>query len=204
VAPVVVLCDASGQAVTPQLRSIPLRRVRGQTTWVRHPALSGLRTVLGGAAYAVPEQGRVLTGSTYDDGDSLEPDFDADLSNGRRLERTVGLEAGSLERALDSGAVGFRWTASDRLPLIGSLPNEPAAALSRDALLKNERLALPRFEGLFCARGFGSRGSLWSTLAAECIAASLEGDPMPLESDLIEAIDPARDLRHAMRRGGQA
>jgi tRNA 5-methylaminomethyl-2-thiouridine biosynthesis bifunctional protein len=204
VAPVVVLCDASGQAVTPQLRSIPLRRVRGQTTWVRHPALSGLRAVLGGAAYAVPEQGRVLTGSTYDDGDSLEPALDADLSNARRLERTVGLEASSLERALDSAAVGFRWTASDRLPLIGSLPNEPAAALSRDALLKNERVPLPRFKGLFCARGFGSRGSLWSTLAAECIAASLEGDPMPLESDLIEAIDPARDLRHAMRRGGQA
>ena len=204
VAPVVVLCDASGQIVTPPLRSIPLRRVRGQTTWVRHAALSGLRTVLGGSAYAVPDQGRVLTGSTYDDGDALEPDPDADLSNARRLERTVGLGSGTLEGALDSAAVGFRWTASDRLPLIGAHPNELEAGLARDALLKNERLPLPRLQGLFCARGFGSRGSLWSTLAAECIAASVEGDPMPLESDLIDAIDPARDLRHAMRRGGQA
>jgi len=202
-APVVVLCDASGQSMTPQLQSIPLRRVRGQTTWVRHPALSGLRTVLGGAAYAVPDQGRVLTGSTYDDGEALEPEVDSDLSNARRLERTVGLGAGALQYSLDSAAVGFRWTAVDRLPLIGALPDEPAADLAREPLLKNERLPLPRFQGLFCARGFGSRGSLWSTLAAECIAASIEGEPMPIESDLIEAIDPARDLRHAMRRGGQ-
>ena len=202
-APVVVLCDASTRMSIPPLHSMPLRRVRGQTTWIQHPLLSGLRTVLGGAAYAVPLDGQALVGSTYDDHDAPDPDIESDRSNARRLAACLGAEPTSLIAAARSGVVGFRWTAPDRLPLIGEMPDEPLAWDRREELLKNDRLPLPRLAGLYCVRGLGSRGLLWSTLAAEVIAGALDGAPSAIERDLLEAVDPARGLRHALRRSGR-
>ena len=202
-APVVVLCDASTQMALPPLQSLPLRRVRGQTSWIHHPRISGLRTVLGGAAYAVPFGGQALVGSTYDDHDAIEPDAESDRSNARRLAACLGAAHDSLIAASRSGVVGFRWTAPDRLPLVGEMPDEALAWERREALLKNERLPLPRLAGLYCVRGLGSRGLLWSTLAAEVIAGALDGAPSALERDLLAAIDPARGLRQALRRSGR-
>ncbi len=201
-APVVVLCDASARMALPPLQSMPLRRVRGQTSWLRYPLMSGLRTVVGGAAYAVPFDGQALVGSTYDDHDAAEPDPESDRSNARRLAACLGTAPDSVIAAARPGVVGFRWTAADRLPLVGEMPDEASAWARREELLKNDRLPLPRFTGLFCVRGLGSRGLLWSTLAAEVIAGALDGAPSVLERDLHEAIDPARGLRHALRHSG--
>jgi tRNA 5-methylaminomethyl-2-thiouridine biosynthesis bifunctional protein len=44
----------------------------------------------------------------------------------------------------------------------------------------------------------------WAPLAAEVLAAWIDGTPMPLESDLLDAIDPARALVRQWRRAGQA
>ena len=202
-APVVVLCDASTRMTVPPLHSLPLRRVRGQTTWIQHPLVSGLRTVLGGAAYAVPLDGQALVGSTYDDHDAAEPDAESDRSNARRLAACLGAGPNSLMSAARSGVVGFRWTAPDRLPLIGELPDEALALDRREELVRNDRLPLPRLAGLYCVRGLGSRGLLWSTLAAEVIAGALDGAPSAVERDLLDAVDPARGLRHALRRSGR-
>jgi len=199
-APVVVLCDASNQMRTPPLASLPLRRVRGQTSWIRHPLINGLRTVLGGAAYAVPFDGQALVGSTYDDHDAVLPDPESDRSNARRLATCLGVDSDSLVAAARSGVLGFRWTAADRLPVIGECPDEALAWQYRNDLIKNERLPLPRLQGLYCVRGLGSRGLLWSTLAAELVVAALNGSAFALERDLLDAIDPARGLRHALRR----
>jgi tRNA 5-methylaminomethyl-2-thiouridine biosynthesis bifunctional protein len=201
-APVVVLCEATHAVASPALRSLPLRRVRGQTSWVQHPALAGLRTILGGAAYAVPDNERTLIGATYDDHDAVEPDRLSDQSNARRLATCLGVGADSFNRSTTSASVGFRWTAADRLPVIGALPDEAAADAASEALAKNDRLAIPRHAGLFCARGFGSRGLLWSGLAADIIASALTGGPGVLERDLAEAVDPARGVRQTLRRNG--
>ena len=201
-APVVVLCDAGGGGLGPPIRSLALRRVRGQTSWLSHPRLAGLRTVLGGAAYMVPSAGRTLIGSTYDDLDSCLPDAEADRSNARRAASMLAAESDSFGPHVSSASLGFRWTAPDRLPLIGLMPDEAEAERSRADLLRNERLPLPHHRGLYCVRGFGSRGLLWSTLAAELVVCWLEGGPVPLEAELVKAIDPARALRMMLRRRG--
>ena len=51
---------------------------------------------------------------------------------------------------------------------------------------------LARQPGLYALSGYGARGLVWSALAAELLASALEGDPAPLERDLLEAVDPAR------------
>ena len=41
---------------------------------------------------------------------------------------------------------------------------------------------------------------IWAGLAAELIAAGLEGEPLPLEGKLVEAMDPGRFARRAKLR----
>ncbi|MNC98955.1 tRNA 5-methylaminomethyl-2-thiouridine biosynthesis bifunctional protein MnmC [compost metagenome] len=59
---------------------------------------------------------------------------------------------------------------------------------------------LPRRHGLYCVTGFASRGLTWSSLAGELVASLIEGEPLPLEGDLADAIDPARFVLRQLRR----
>lgn len=111
-----------------------------------------------------------------------------------------GPPAGGAGTHWQSGATGFRWVTRDRMPMIGALPDEAAVRANAAAHARDDRLALPALEGLYGAFAFGSRGLLWARLAAEVLAALLEREPIPLETDLLTSIDPSRFLRHALRR----
>lgn len=218
-APVLVLANAGDAVRLAAQGAIALRRVRGQTTLLPPDALPGLRTVLGGDAYACPmPDGGALVGSTFDDGDSLAPDPQADLGNLRRLSRLLPPEhveqsghsegaehseprgPGRLLAASRPGACGFRFVARDRLPLVGQLPDEAAIRARAAELARNDRLALPMLAGLYGAFAFGSRGLLWSGLAAEILAAEIDGGAAPVETDLLAALAPSRFIRQQLRR----
>ena len=202
-ASVVVLANA-GDALRLGGQAVPwLRRIRGQTTFIEPGALPGLATVIGGDAYACPlPDGRVVIGATFDDGETLDPTAQADLSNLRRLSRALSPLPASMHDAsiMRSGPAGFRWVARDRLPLIGALPDEGATRVNAAEHARNDRLALPLHTGLYGAFAFGSRGLLWARMAAEVLGAMLDGEPVALERDLLASIDPARFLRQAVRR----
>ncbi len=91
----------------------------------------------------------------------------------------------------------------DNLPMAGAAPDLAAIAAARDRHERNDRLALPRREGLFLLTGLGGRGLLWSVLGAEVIAAAAAGEPPLIEPELAEAIDPARFVRRDLRRAQQ-
>ncbi|TXT16882.1 MAG: hypothetical protein FD132_2671 [bacterium] len=93
--------------------------------------------------------------------------------------------------------MGFRAATPDRLPLVGALP-DLSVALPRDAGPRD----LPRLPGLYGLLGLGSRGLVWAALAAEALASDLNGDPMPLEGELLDAVDPGRFHLRAHRRAG--
>jgi len=100
---------------------------------------------------------------------------------------------------LAPGRRGQRLSTRDHLPLIGPLPDARAlAALA--AGQRDDRLPLPILPGLWSATAFGGRGLLWSVLAAELIAARLDGEPSVLERPLAGALSPDRFLRKALRR----
>ena len=63
---------------------------------------------------------------------------------------------------------------------------------------------LPRLEGLYGAFAYGSRGLLWAGLGAELLASMLEGEPLPVEGRLADAIDPGRFLLRSVRRATSA
>jgi tRNA 5-methylaminomethyl-2-thiouridine biosynthesis bifunctional protein len=58
-------------------------------------------------------------------------------------------------------------------------------------------------DGVYGAFAYGSRGLIWAALAAELIAAELEGEPLPIEGKLADALHPSRFARRAGSRGSR-
>ena len=108
----------------------------------------------------------------------------------------IAADAATLE-----GAVGFRCAVPDHLPLVGALPDAEAAT-GRKLSLGGVQLAdLPRRAGLYCATAYASRGLVWAALAGELLASQIEYEPLPLEGDLADALDPGRFVLRRARHG---
>lgn len=187
---------ASGGGAIAQTAALPLDRVRGQVTHLSSEAVPELGFVLCREAYLTPAAGGLRSaGATYDsDMDPLlrQSSQDQNLASMRSM---LADESLALAAPL-AGRVGFRAVAPDRLPMVGAVP-EPHFALGAERLRD-----LPRQPGVYALLGYASRGLTWAPLAAELLAATLEGEPLPLEADLAAALDPARFLLRA-RRGGK-
>jgi len=156
--------------------------------------------VLTGAGYLLPViDGIAVTGASYDlddDDPALHASGYADVV--AQLRKMLD---GDIAAQIADGRVGFRCVAVDRLPLIGALPDLSAARAQAPALTGAQPADLPRLPGLYSAIAYGSRGLVWCALAAELIASLIEGEPLPLEADLINAIDPARFVLKLARHG---
>lgn len=179
-APVVILANA-GEA--PKLAPVPhlrMRRVRGQLTYLAQGAFDAPRVVvLRGGMVLPPVDGVCMVGASYD----IE-DEDRELredSHAGNLERFAQIMAVDFVPGPSGGRVAFRAVTPDRLPVAGKI---------RD--------------GVYGAFAYGSRGLLWAALAAEIIAGELEGEPLPVESALIRALDPDRFRRRAESRAKPA
>lgn len=204
-AEVVVFANAHEAAGIAGLRHAPTRIVRGQLTRLPVGVGTELRVPLIGEGYAVPLTDGLLAGASYglDDADRSPRERDT-AENLERLARLVPSWAEALTR-LDArnlaSRVAFRCVTSDRLPMIGPIADEASCLHDARALAGAWPLDLHRSPGLYGAFAFGSRGLVWSTLAAELIASQLEGEPWPIERELAEDIDPARYFLRALRRG---
>ncbi len=201
-APVLVLAN-SNELTRLASVSQPLQRIRGQVSYVPAAGMTAPRVVLTGRGYVLPEDdGMLVAGSTYDRDDSdPAPQLRGHEANLMRLAQLLPQAPAAIEASALQGAVGFRCVAPDRMPLVGAIP-DAGAARSLGASLAGAHLAdLPRIPGLYCASAYASRGLIWAALAGETIASLIEGEPLPLEGDLADALDPARFVLRQARRG---
>jgi tRNA 5-methylaminomethyl-2-thiouridine biosynthesis bifunctional protein len=175
----VVILATAGDALSP-VPHARLRRVRGQLTYLPGESIDAPRAVLLRGGMVLPSvDGLCVVGASYDlDDADPAPRASSHARNLERLERIIPVK--TRPQSLE-GRVAFRTVAPDRLPLVGKLA-----------------------EGVYGALAYGSRGLLWSALAAEVLASELEGDPMPMEGTLLNALDPGRFARRARRRIGQS
>ena len=169
---------------------LPLRPVRGQLSifkvkkgdsWVKKLPRVGIS----GDGYCLPanqlEDGSYewIVGSSFDEGEEdLAPRETSDDFNREQARGLVNFPEGDLSALTKTGEfVGIRCVAGDRLPIIGALTQRP---------------------GIFLATALGSRGILWSALAAKLITAQLLEDDFALlarfgfAADLVAALAPAR------------
>ncbi|HWI38036.1 MAG TPA: FAD-dependent 5-carboxymethylaminomethyl-2-thiouridine(34) oxidoreductase MnmC, partial [Burkholderiales bacterium] len=175
---VVVLANS---AEAPKLCTFPhlrLRRVRGQLTYLAESAIEAPHVVvLRGGMLLPPVDGVCVLGATYD----LE-DADAAVredSHEGNLAR-LGAMVGASDAKPIGGRVAFRAVTPDRLPVVGKIN-----------------------DSVYGTFAYGSRGLVWAALAAEIIACELEGEPLPVEAKLADALAPARFRRRAESRGSR-
>ena len=169
---------------------LPLKPVRGQLSifsikagnaWVDKLPKVGIS----GDGYCLPaeqlEDGnyRWIVGSSFDEGEhDLGSRDSSDTFNRQQAQGLLDYFDGDTQGLIKAGDfVGVRCVAGDRLPMIG---------------------ALTQRRGIFLATALGSRGVLWSALAAKLITAQVLGDDFALlarfgfAADLVAALAPAR------------
>ncbi|MEW6689951.1 MAG: bifunctional tRNA (5-methylaminomethyl-2-thiouridine)(34)-methyltransferase MnmD/FAD-dependent 5-carboxymethylaminomethyl-2-thiouridine(34) oxidoreductase MnmC [Pseudomonadota bacterium] len=196
-APVCVLANAAGALELAPSRSIRMRRVRGQITFLPAAAFAAPRVVLLRGGFVLPAlEGESIAGASYDfDDPDPEPRPCSHAGNLERLARIIPGAGAGLNPAALEGMVGFRAVAPDRLPLIGAMPDEAGFEA------RQQRLdSMPAIAGLYGAFGYGSRGLLWAGLGAELLASLLEGEPLPLERRLVAALAPGRFVLRESRK----
>ncbi len=175
---------------------LPLKPVRGQLSIFSvapdSPWAPKLPSVgISGEGYCLPAERlgdgsyRWIVGSSFDEGeDDLSPRDSSDDFNREQAKGLVQYLDGDPKGLKKSGGfVGVRCVAGDRLPIIGALNQRP---------------------GIFLATALGSRGVLWSALAAKLIAAQVLDEDLALlarfgfAADLVAALAPARFFAGAL------
>lgn len=199
---VVVLANGQGAAALLDAPGWPLQRVRGQISSIAvPPGLSAPHAPIAGGGYVMPPlAGRLLFGATAQPGDMDASVRASDHAhNVRQLNRMLGTDVPADEPSL-AGRTAWRCVSEDRLPLAGAVPDARALMERRP---EQARL-VPRQRGLYVLTALGSRGITWSALCGDVVASAIAGGPAPLPASLLQAVDPARFLARAARRGLRA
>jgi tRNA 5-methylaminomethyl-2-thiouridine biosynthesis bifunctional protein len=173
--PAVILASS---AEAPKLHDVPhlrMRRVRGQVSHLSADEIDAPHVVvLRGGMILPPVGGICVVGASYDiDDHDPAPRAASDAGNLERLKKILPLTD---EPKILQSRVAFRAVTPDRLPVAGKIG-----------------------EGVYGAFAYGSRGLIWAALAAELIASELEGEPLPLEGKLADAMHPRRFAKRAAR-----
>jgi tRNA 5-methylaminomethyl-2-thiouridine biosynthesis bifunctional protein len=175
---------------------LPLKPVRGQLSFFKVRPNSNWaarlpHAIICGDGYCIPasrlENGdmRWIVGSSFDENETdNQARYESDRFNQEQAAGLLNYAEGDQSELIPDGQfVGIRCVAGDRLPIIGALPQRP---------------------GIFLATALGSRGILWSALAAKLIADQvLTGDFVLLTrlgftSALAAALAPNRFLAGAV------
>jgi tRNA 5-methylaminomethyl-2-thiouridine biosynthesis bifunctional protein len=159
----------------PRTRLSEMHALGGEITILPERILAGgPRCIVSGDGYILPSlEGQCVVGSSYvHGGQSTTPTMAGALGNIERAADLLGqaqLPAmfNNLGQARLKGWAGRRAVLPSRIPFVGPLADT---------------------EGLWVATGFASRGLTWSTLAGDLIAAALNGEPLPLERDIMDKI----------------
>jgi tRNA 5-methylaminomethyl-2-thiouridine biosynthesis bifunctional protein len=199
-APVVILANGVDAMKLAQAAHLPLTAIRGQVTHLPVSA-ANVPFVVCGDAYLTPSaQGVASLGATYDQDADIALRLASHQENIRHLQQMLPDWQPPPDPSVLDGRVGFRCVAADRLPLVGALPDPQQLAGNGDVRLQE----MPRLAGLYGLLGYGSRGLIWAPLAAELLAAQLNGEPSPLPRDLADMLDPTRFALKQRRSMGKA
>ena len=178
---------------------LPLYPVRGQVSHVPSTAsLSLLKTVLCYDGYLTPAQGGAhCIGASYGRNQTdlaYRPEEQA--QNRDRLLACLPGETWPNEVDVSGGEarVGVRCASRDHLPVAGPVARLAALAdhYPKAPCDQQSAPALPLYPGLYVLGALGSRGLCSAPLCGELIAGEICGEPLPLSTDLLEALHPAR------------
>ena len=194
-APFAILANGADILGFAQAGMLPVRSARGQVSHFAASTGDSPKVVVCRLGYVSPPvDGMLCAGATFsvDDPDPALRDTDH-AENLAKLDFILpGFAELSRDKAI-GGRVGFRPASPDRLPIVGAVPS-PCAEKPATSLTD-----LPRQPGLYAVSGFGARGLVWAGIVAETLASQLDGDPLPIERELLAAVDPGRFILRPIR-----
>lgn len=171
---VVVCCAAETANLLPGIE-LPLTRWKGRLSLLCEGALTDLKGAVTGPGYAIHSPDDWIgVGATYESADKQMSSEEAHCKN---LSHLTDLFSQLTEADATGFYEGFRCVAPDRLPVVGQVPAAEG---------------FPNATGIYVSCAMGSRGTVFNELAAKVIAAQMFNEPIPLEADLLRAIDPGR------------
>lgn len=182
-APQLILAGAQGTPALLQrsglLGHVPrlneMHPLGGEITFIPAEQLDGgPRCIVSGDGYVLPAlAGVCVVGSRYVHGaermDTSPAGIQGNMDRAASLlgeQYYSGMFNKNQTQAMQ-GWAGWRAVLPGRLPAVGTVE---------------------AVEGLWLATGFASRGFTWASLAGDLIAAALNGEPLPLERDIIDKI----------------
>lgn len=208
-APIAIIANASDAAQFSLCKELPLRRVRGQVTYLPATAQSSkLKTILCYEGYMIP-----AIDNTHYVGATFHPDNTNASVTHADHEENIGMltpylpnnAIGNPDITSLMGRVAFRAASPDRRPLIGEVPDitqfyADYGDLSHGKHYKSYPVGsyLP---GLYVSVGHGSRGLVSTPIAAELLACKITGETLPLPQPLVNALNPARFMIRKLQKG---
>ncbi len=206
-----IICSGQNFDFIP-LQELPRMPVAGQTTLVSSGELGEqLNTVIDHEGYITPrkiQHNRYhLIGASYDAGSSsseFEPE--SDQQNLQKQQSCLPELAAELEIASEHGHHAVRMTTPDRLPYVGAVPRlaqyeQDYADLQHGRHWK-EYPPASYYPGLFMAAAFGSHGMTTAALCAETLACLINNEPLPFDTEIVNALHPARFWIRQLKRTG--
>ncbi|MGL4270172.1 MAG: FAD-dependent 5-carboxymethylaminomethyl-2-thiouridine(34) oxidoreductase MnmC, partial [Plesiomonas sp.] len=207
---VVVLAKGHRISEFGESEHLPVYPVRGQVSHIpTDENLRQLQTVLCAEGYLTPVNlsgDQHCLGATYGRGDTQTDLRDSDQQeNLAKLQRSLPQVAWAqqvrlsreLQPVTPDARAAVRCATRDHLPLMGALPDyaatlhqyaDLAAQLGSSAPIEDA----PYYPDLFVLGALGSRGLTSAPLLAEVLAAQMNGEPLPLERDILNALNPNR------------
>jgi tRNA 5-methylaminomethyl-2-thiouridine biosynthesis bifunctional protein len=204
-ASIVVVANGTGVEGIDVTSYLPVSAVRGQMTEVSCSSKSARLThALSFDAYVTPAHDGVhYVGASYSANETTTSLLDIDQDeNMSRLEEVL---PGVFDRPLElTGRVGFRPVSTDRVPVVGAVPDvEEFGRVYKD--LHHGKPARyyerGRYQpGLYVSAAHGSRGMCSCFLSAEIIASMAENSPLPVNKEIQDMLSPARFLIRSLKR----
>lgn len=205
--PHIILANSHRAIQLEQANFLPYQALLGQTTQTKSTTHSQqLKTTLGHEGYITPEVGNHhIFGATFERNQeqiTLKPA--ADQQNMQQLQQYLPNLASNF-KAYESSHAAIRMSTPDRFPYVGALPDKQAFQASYQDLKhgrKYQQYETASYQqGLYILTGLGSRGLTTSALCAEVLAAEMNQEPSPIQSQLREALHPARFLIKQLKQG---
>ncbi|HEX5277864.1 MAG TPA: bifunctional tRNA (5-methylaminomethyl-2-thiouridine)(34)-methyltransferase MnmD/FAD-dependent 5-carboxymethylaminomethyl-2-thiouridine(34) oxidoreductase MnmC [Fluviicoccus sp.] len=191
---IVILANALDATRFAMAAVLPVYPVRGQIALMPGTGkLADLRKVLCYGGYLTPAfGGQHCIGASFIPNDADTGIRDEDhLHNRRLLQNFVPDLADALpDQSEWTGRASYRTQSADYLPLVGALTHPENPDL------------IP--EGIYLSIGHGSKGFCYAPLAAEILAAELNGEPFPVARRVLKTLHPARFRLRERRRNPKA
>lgn len=212
----VVIANGAASTRFEPAAQLPIKPIGGQVSQLRASTGSQpLKVVLCGEGYIAPmHEGAHTFGASYrlheDSGELSMVDHQHNLAMLQREFPSLyqRLDGAETDLAQIAGRYGVRATTPDRLPLAGPLADTAAFNSDYQRLRHDAKASFQQpgryLPGLYIHAGHGSKGFIQAPLCAELIAALVTGGTLPIEGELMAALNPARFAIRALSRRQQS